>query len=265
MTKKLATRHQQQKKASERSTSPSSVQAPTQELLLPLLSFHETAQEYNAYEKLDPRRRRLAQAYLTTEAIQGDLIDLAGVSTSGAVHYLLKTAVQTLFEHLPPEQQAIYKSPKAVLALKTKSPVTHKRISQSMEGKNKGKKRTFTEQWKESLRQGAAKRWQRAREQQAAQEPKNEAYDLSQPIRYPTDGEKPMGEYITVDKNIMSGIPVIRGTQIPIERILFLIKDGYTIEAIHQEYPHVDRKTLEGVIDEITQRVLSAYHGSSFS
>ena len=60
----------------------------------------------------------------------------------------------------------------------------------------------------------------------------------------------------------MGGAPVIRGTRIPIERIMFLIKDGYNIDAIHAQYPHVERKTLEGVMDEITQSVIATYHGT---
>ncbi len=71
-----------------------------------------------------------------------------------------------------------------------------------------------------------------------------------------------MSKYITVDKNIMGGAPVIKGTRIPIERIMFLIKDGYNIDAIHAQYPHVERKTLEGVMDEITQSVIAAHHGT---
>ena len=70
-----------------------------------------------------------------------------------------------------------------------------------------------------------------------------------------------MSKYISVNKHIMSGAPVVRGTRIPIERIIFLIKDGYNLDAIHAEYSHVDRKTLEGVMDEITQSVIAAHHG----
>ena len=69
-----------------------------------------------------------------------------------------------------------------------------------------------------------------------------------------------MSKYIVVGKNIMSGAPVIRGTCIPIKRIMFLIKDGYNIDTIHAPYPHVERKTLEGVMDEITQSVIAAHH-----
>ena len=60
----------------------------------------------------------------------------------------------------------------------------------------------------------------------------------------------------------MSGTPVIRGTRIPIERIMFLIKDGYNLDAIHAQHPHVERKTLEGVMDEITQSVIAVHHGT---
>ena len=74
--------------------------------------------------------------------------------------------------------------------------------------------------------------------------------------------EPPMSTYIAVDKNIMSGAPVIRGTRIPIERIMFLIKDGYNIDAIHAQYPNLERETLEGVMDEITQSVIVAHHGT---
>jgi uncharacterized protein (DUF433 family) len=70
-----------------------------------------------------------------------------------------------------------------------------------------------------------------------------------------------MGKYITVSPNIMSGAPVITGTRIPIERIMFLIKDGYNLDAIHLENPQVERKTLEGVMDEITQSVIVTHHG----
>ena len=74
-----------------------------------------------------------------------------------------------------------------------------------------------------------------------------------------------MSHYITVDKHIMSGAPLIRGTRIPTERIMFLIKDGYNIDAIHEEYPQVERKTLEGVMNEIAQSVITTHHGTSLS
>ena len=68
-----------------------------------------------------------------------------------------------------------------------------------------------------------------------------------------------------VDKTIMGGALVIKGTRIPIGRIMFLLKDGYNIDAIHQEYPWVDVATLQGVMDEISQSVITAHHGTPLS
>ncbi len=61
-----------------------------------------------------------------------------------------------------------------------------------------------------------------------------------------------MKKYIISDPDILGGTPVITGTRIPIDRILFLFKEGYTIDDIHHEYDHVDVKTLEKVLDELS-------------
>jgi uncharacterized protein (DUF433 family) len=74
-----------------------------------------------------------------------------------------------------------------------------------------------------------------------------------------------MDKYIVSNPNILGGAPVIKGTRIPIERILFLLKDGYNLEAIHLEYPQVDIKTLEKVIDELSHIVNTHLHGPSLS
>lgn len=59
-----------------------------------------------------------------------------------------------------------------------------------------------------------------------------------------------MRKYIVSDPDILGGKPVIVGTRIPIDQILFLLKEGYTIEAIHEYYPHVGIKTITGAVDQ---------------
>lgn len=59
-----------------------------------------------------------------------------------------------------------------------------------------------------------------------------------------------MKHYIVSNPEILGGMPVIMGTRIPVEQILFLLKDGFTVEAIHEEYPQVDTKTLVAVVKE---------------
>jgi uncharacterized protein (DUF433 family) len=68
-----------------------------------------------------------------------------------------------------------------------------------------------------------------------------------------------MTKYITSDPNIMGGSPVIRGTRVPIEVILFRLKEGYSVEELHKHYPWVDSKTFAGAIDEIIQLVKTTY------
>ncbi len=62
-------------------------------------------------------------------------------------------------------------------------------------------------------------------------------------------------QYITTNPEVMSGMPVIAGTRIPVSRIVFLLKDGYTLEAIAEEYPHVSLKMLNGAMSELMKKL----------
>lgn len=61
--------------------------------------------------------------------------------------------------------------------------------------------------------------------------------------------------FISSDPKIMGGKPVIKGTRIPVSRIIFLLSDGYTLEMISEEYPHVNLVTLKGVINELMKNI----------
>lgn len=67
-----------------------------------------------------------------------------------------------------------------------------------------------------------------------------------------------MDKYIASDPNILGGKPVIKGTRIPVDQILFLLKDGFTIQAIHELYPHVNEQTIGGTIDEAVKLINNA-------
>lgn len=60
-----------------------------------------------------------------------------------------------------------------------------------------------------------------------------------------------MSRYISSEPTILSGMPVVAGTRVPVARILSLLKDGYTLEEIHQQFDHISIKTLEGAIEEV--------------
>ena len=69
-------------------------------------------------------------------------------------------------------------------------------------------------------------------------------------------------KYLNSDPDILGGQLVIKNTRVPLQRILFLLKDGYNVEAIHEEYPHIERTTLVGALDELEQMANKSLHGS---
>jgi len=69
-----------------------------------------------------------------------------------------------------------------------------------------------------------------------------------------------MSKYINSTPDIMGGAPVIKGTRTPIEVILYRLKEGNSVEAIHEMYPWIDVQTLSGAIEEAIQTVATTLH-----
>lgn len=49
---------------------------------------------------------------------------------------------------------------------------------------------------------------------------------------------------IVIDPRIMDGKPVIKSTRIPVYLILELIANGWTVDDILKEYPHLTREDV---------------------
>ena len=58
-----------------------------------------------------------------------------------------------------------------------------------------------------------------------------------------------MEDRIIVDKKIMLGKPVIKGTRITVEHILKLLKQGLTVGEILKDYPHLKRMDIVAAIE----------------
>lgn len=69
-----------------------------------------------------------------------------------------------------------------------------------------------------------------------------------------------MKRYIISRPDILGGSPCIVGTRIPLSRIVFLLREGYTLDAIHTEYPHVERMILSSAIDELIESIEHTIH-----
>ena len=61
--------------------------------------------------------------------------------------------------------------------------------------------------------------------------------------------------YISSDPAIMQGAFVITGTRVPMERILYMVSEGYTIDEIHNHYPWVSKKAFKEAIAELATKI----------
>jgi len=74
-----------------------------------------------------------------------------------------------------------------------------------------------------------------------------------------------MKRFISSNPKIMSGAPVIAGTRVPVARIVYLLRDGFTIGQINKQFPHVGLKKLRGAIGELAQKVETIPYGTQIS
>lgn len=57
--------------------------------------------------------------------------------------------------------------------------------------------------------------------------------------------------YIAQNQKILAGKPVITGTRIPAERLVYLVKHGYTEENLKKEFPGLSVKKIRGALFEL--------------
>lgn len=176
--------------------------------LYPLLDLHRALVEVGAYEKIkNEKHRQVLEEYLTTEATQGDLKQLAGVNKDKSVNNIIHRTLQKIFRELKPEVQQQYGGSaneaikrKASSQLQTttsreriKEGLTTKRWQHYREVEKPQGKPAFSEQGLENIRQGrrntpreelskaAHRRWEKNREQQPQSTPTQETLQTLTP------------------------------------------------------------------------------------
>ena len=65
---------------------------------------------------------------------------------------------------------------------------------------------------------------------------------------------------ITADQGIMSGVPVFRGTRVPVETLFDYIADGYTLEQFLDSFPTVKREDALQVLHAAGQHIAAESH-----
>jgi len=58
---------------------------------------------------------------------------------------------------------------------------------------------------------------------------------------------------IVIDPRIMGGKPIIKGTRIPVYFILELLSNGWSIDDILREYPHLTREDVLAAIKYVAK------------
>jgi len=60
---------------------------------------------------------------------------------------------------------------------------------------------------------------------------------------------------IVRDKDILGGEPIIKGTRITVDRILYLFKYGYNVKRLLREYPQLNEKQIQACLDYAIERL----------
>lgn len=63
-------------------------------------------------------------------------------------------------------------------------------------------------------------------------------------------------KYLQSKPTILGGLLTIKGTRIPIDTILYRLKDGYTVNEIHEGWSYVPMDTLKGAIQEALEMAI---------
>lgn len=70
-------------------------------------------------------------------------------------------------------------------------------------------------------------------------------------------------DVVTIDKEIMSGTPVFKGTRVPVKNLIDYLEGGYDIEVFLDHFPAVKREQVIKFLEASGREYLmSHYHES---
>lgn len=64
-------------------------------------------------------------------------------------------------------------------------------------------------------------------------------------------------DFITINKDVVSGTPVFKGTRVPIQALFDNLEGGYSIDQFLEDFPSVSKEQAKVVI-EIASKILTA-------
>jgi len=70
-------------------------------------------------------------------------------------------------------------------------------------------------------------------------------------------------DVVTIDKEIMSGIPVFKGTRVPVKNLIDYLEGGYDVEVFLDHFPAAKREHVIKFLEASGRKYLmSHYHES---
>jgi uncharacterized protein (DUF433 family) len=66
---------------------------------------------------------------------------------------------------------------------------------------------------------------------------------------------------ISIDKDVMSGTPVFRGTRVPVRTLFDYIADGSSLDDFLDNFPTVKREQALRLLEFVTESLVIGVHG----
>lgn len=68
-----------------------------------------------------------------------------------------------------------------------------------------------------------------------------------------------MNKIVTVDPEIMSGLPVFTGTRVPIKNLFDYLETGETLELFLDDFPSVTKEQATAIIEQAEKLISYSY------
>lgn len=76
-------------------------------------------------------------------------------------------------------------------------------------------------------------------------------------------GIRNVDEIVSVDREVMSGAPVFRGTRVPIQTLLDHLESGASLEVFLDDFPTVPREQAIRFLELAGEAVVATLHADS--
>lgn len=76
-------------------------------------------------------------------------------------------------------------------------------------------------------------------------------------------GLRNVDEVVSVDREVMSGTPVFRGTRVPIQTLLDHLESGASLEVFLDDFPTVPREQAIRFLELAGEAVVATLHADS--